>query len=99
MPSAFVGEAGPPSANYAPGSACSARSSKRAYSLINVSGMSPVGPLRCLAMISVVLPAARLERERAEKARKQTNLAEFSGTLRLAEDPLAWQQRLRAEWA
>ena len=43
--------------------------------------------------------AARLQRERAGKARKQTNLAEFSGTLRLAEDPLAWQQRLRAEHA
>ena len=42
--------------------------------------------------------AARLQRERAEKARRRTNLAEFSGALRLAEDPLAWQQRLRAEW-
>jgi len=42
--------------------------------------------------------AARLQRERAGRVRKQTNLAEFSGALRLAEDPLVWQQRLRAEW-
>ena len=57
------------------------------------------GAIALLGDVSVVLPAARLQRERAGKARKQTNLAEFSGTLRLAEDPLAWQQRLRAEWA
>jgi len=43
--------------------------------------------------------AARLHRERAGKVRKRTNLAEFSGALRLVEDPLAWQQRLRAEWS
>ena len=43
--------------------------------------------------------AARLRRERAGQVRKPTNLAEFSGALRLAEEPLAWQQRLRAEWA
>lgn len=42
--------------------------------------------------------AARLRREQAGKARSRTNLAEFSGALRLAEDPLAWQQRVRAEW-
>ena len=42
--------------------------------------------------------AARLRREQAGKLRSRTNLAEFSGALRLAEDPLAWQQRLRAEW-
>ena len=42
--------------------------------------------------------AARLQRERAGKGGKPTNLAEFSGALRLAEDPLAWQQQLRAEW-
>ncbi len=42
--------------------------------------------------------AARLRRERAGKARKHTNLAEFSGALQLAEDPLARQRRLRAEW-
>ncbi len=41
---------------------------------------------------------ARLQRERTGKARRRTNLAEFSGALRLAEDPLAWQQRLRSEW-
>jgi len=28
----------------------------------------------------------------------QSNLAEFSGVLRLGEDPLAWQQRMRREW-
>ena len=27
-----------------------------------------------------------------------TNLAEFAGALRLSEDPLAWQQRVRGEW-
>ena len=43
--------------------------------------------------------STRLQRERAGKAWKPTSLAEFSGVLRLAEDPLAWQQRLRAEWA
>lgn len=26
------------------------------------------------------------------------NLAEFSGVLRLSEDPPAWQQRVRGEW-
>ena len=28
-----------------------------------------------------------------------TDLREFSGTVRLPEDPLAWQQRVRGEWA
>ena len=42
--------------------------------------------------------AARFQRERAGTVRKPTNLAEFSGALRLADDPLAWQQRLRTEW-
>ena len=28
----------------------------------------------------------------------QGNLAQFSGVLRLGEDPLAWQQRVRGEW-
>jgi hypothetical protein len=28
-----------------------------------------------------------------------TNLAEFAGAVRLPEDPLAWQQRVRGEWA
>ncbi len=42
--------------------------------------------------------AARLERERTGSPRRRTNLAEFSGALRLAEDPLVWQQGLRAEW-
>ena len=27
-----------------------------------------------------------------------TTLAEFAGVLRLPEDPLAWQQRVRGEW-
>jgi hypothetical protein len=43
--------------------------------------------------------AARLRRERTGQVRKPTNLAEFSGALRLTEEPLAWQQRLRAEWS
>jgi hypothetical protein len=40
---------------------------------------------------------ARLRRERID-LRPQNDLAEFSGVLRLAEDPLAWQQRVRGEW-
>jgi hypothetical protein len=28
----------------------------------------------------------------------QANLAQFSGVLRLDEDPLAWQHRVRGEW-
>ena len=31
-------------------------------------------------------------------AKRPTDLAEFSGALRLSEDPLAWQQRVRNEW-
>jgi hypothetical protein len=27
-----------------------------------------------------------------------TDLSKFAGTLRLSEDPLAWQQRVRGEW-
>ena len=27
-----------------------------------------------------------------------TDLREFSGAVRLSEDPLAWQQRVRGEW-
>lgn len=27
-----------------------------------------------------------------------TDLGSFAGTLRLAEDPLAWQRRIRGEW-
>jgi hypothetical protein len=40
---------------------------------------------------------ARVQRERNAR-RPQSNLAEFSGALRLAEDPLVWQQRVRGEW-
>ena len=32
-------------------------------------------------------------------ARRSTDLREFSGAMRLPEDPLAWQQRVRGEWA
>jgi hypothetical protein len=32
------------------------------------------------------------------EAKPASNLAEFAGTLRLSEDPLAWQQRVRGEW-
>jgi hypothetical protein len=31
--------------------------------------------------------------------KRPTNLAKFAGTLRLAEDPLAWQRRVRGEWS
>jgi hypothetical protein len=37
-----------------------------------------------------------LQKER--NARASSDLAEFSGVLRLGEDPLAWQQRVRGEW-
>lgn len=30
--------------------------------------------------------------------RHPTNLGEFSGAIRLSEDPLVWQQRVRGEW-
>ncbi|HZE56438.1 MAG TPA: hypothetical protein VE031_01165 [Chthoniobacterales bacterium] len=29
---------------------------------------------------------------------QQTDLAAFSGTVKLPQDPLAWQQRVRGEW-
>ena len=31
-------------------------------------------------------------------AKDSGNLTDFAGTIRLAEDPLAWQQRVRGEW-
>jgi hypothetical protein len=31
-------------------------------------------------------------------AKRPTDLAEFSRALRLSEDPLAWQRRVRGEW-
>ena len=34
----------------------------------------------------------------SDGADQVTNLAEFAGSLRLSEDPLAWQQRVRGEW-
>ena len=40
--------------------------------------------------------ASRVNGEREAKA--TSNLAGFAGTLRLSEDPLAWQQRVRGEW-
>jgi len=40
---------------------------------------------------------ALLQRERTAQPR-QHDLAEFSGSLRLREDPLAWQRRVRGEW-
>ena len=41
--------------------------------------------------------SALLRRERTARP-PQNDLAEFSGALRLAEDPLAWQRRVRGEW-
>jgi len=41
--------------------------------------------------------AARVQRERTAR-RPKNDLAEFSGVVRLAEDPLVWQQRVRGEW-
>lgn len=40
---------------------------------------------------------ARVQRERTLQY-SYDDLAKFSGVLRLAEDPLAWQQRVRGEW-
>jgi hypothetical protein len=31
-------------------------------------------------------------------AERQADLAAFSGTVQLLQDPLAWQQRVRGEW-
>jgi hypothetical protein len=31
-------------------------------------------------------------------AKQQTDLSAFSGTIRLSQDPLAWQRRVRGEW-
>ncbi|MGB8473946.1 MAG: hypothetical protein WCE61_07685 [Candidatus Acidiferrum sp.] len=41
--------------------------------------------------------AARLNGGGPE-AKHRSDLAEFAGTLRLSEDPLVWQQRVRGEW-
>ena len=32
------------------------------------------------------------------KAQGATDLSQYAGTLRLSEDPLEWQQRVRGEW-
>jgi len=40
--------------------------------------------------------AARLNG--GQKKNHPTTLNEFAGALRLSEDPLAWQQRVRGEW-
>jgi hypothetical protein len=32
------------------------------------------------------------------ETKRPSELAKFAGTLRLSEDPLAWQQRVRGEW-
>jgi hypothetical protein len=39
--------------------------------------------------------ASRVNGDRKEGP---TDLSQFAGTLRLSEDPLAWQQRVRGEW-
>ena len=40
---------------------------------------------------------SRVNGEREAKA--PSNLIEFAGTVRLLEDPLTWQRRVRGEWA
>lgn len=42
--------------------------------------------------------AERVKQRRATDAPGCRNLAEFSGTIRLREDPLAWQTAIRDEW-
>ena len=39
-----------------------------------------------------------LRRQRAEGQQKSTDLMEHAGILRLTEDPLKWQGRMREEW-
>jgi hypothetical protein len=39
---------------------------------------------------------SRLNGKRQEK--RPADLARFAGTIRLPEDPLAWQQRMRGDW-
>jgi hypothetical protein len=34
-----------------------------------------------------------------QEANAARNLAEFAGTVRLPEDPLTWQLRIRGDWA
>jgi hypothetical protein len=41
--------------------------------------------------------AARVNGELQEKG--PPDLARFAGTIRLPQDPLAWQQRVRGEWS
>jgi len=41
--------------------------------------------------------SAQVRRER-DGRRRQSDLSEFSGAVRLDEDPLAWQIQLRGEW-
>ena len=41
--------------------------------------------------------AANVNGEATKRGR--TDLHEFAGTIRLPEDPLTWQQRVRGEWA
>lgn len=79
------------------------RSLSRAVAQVSSTAMSILSEVE-LAAEALPAPqiehiAARLQREQAAKARKLTNLIAFSGVLRLAEDPLAWQQKFRAEWS
>ena len=34
----------------------------------------------------------------ADTEKKLTDLTQFAGAIRLSEDPLAWQRRVRGEW-
>ena len=40
----------------------------------------------------------RLHRARSAHTGRTTDLAKFSGVVRLPDDPLAWQQQCRSEW-
>ncbi len=37
-------------------------------------------------------------RANGESEAKRTDLVQFTGAVRLSEDPLAWQRRVRSEW-
>lgn len=67
-------------------------------------------PMSTLAEIEAAADALPLEQKRQlleflaarvngeNTPERRTDLREFAGALRLSEDPLAWQQRVRGEW-
>ncbi len=72
--------------------------------------MLPFGTLSTLPEIEAAADALLLEQKKklldflaarlngGQRKDDPTNLEEFAGTLRLREDPLLWQRRVRGEW-